>query len=90
MRLTIFGASGRTGRQLLNQALAAGHTATAVARDPTRLPVHHHRLKVVAADALDPAAIQPAVAGADAVVSALGPHPAQPVVDHVGRDGQHP
>jgi putative NADH-flavin reductase len=75
MRLTIFGASGRTGRQLLNQALAAGHTATAVARDPTRLPVHHHRLKVVAADA---------------VVSALGPHPAQPVVDHVGRDGQHP
>jgi NAD(P)H-binding len=75
MRLTIFGASGQTGRHLLEQALAAGHTVTAVARDPTRLPTRHQRLKVVTADALDPAAIQPAVAGADAVSSALGPHP---------------
>jgi uncharacterized protein YbjT (DUF2867 family) len=38
MRLTIFGASGQTGRHLLTQALAAGHTVTAVVRDPTRLP----------------------------------------------------
>jgi putative NADH-flavin reductase len=76
MRLTVFGASGKTGRHLLEQALAAGHTVTAVVRDPARLPVHHHqRLKVVAADVLDPAAIAPAVAGADAVLSALGPHP---------------
>jgi putative NADH-flavin reductase len=76
MRLTVFGASGKTGRHLLEQALAAGHTVTAVVRDPARLPVHHHqRLKVVAADVLDPAAIAPAVAGADAVLSTLGPHP---------------
>ena len=65
MRLTIFGASGRTGRQLLTQALAAGHTVTAVARDPARLPLRHQRLKVLVADVLDPAAITPAVAGAD-------------------------
>jgi putative NADH-flavin reductase len=75
MRLTIFGASGQTGRQLLTQALHAGHTVTAVVRNPTRLPVPHQRLQVVVADVLDPAAIQPAVAGADAVISALGPHP---------------
>jgi hypothetical protein len=47
----------------------------AVVRNPTRLPVRHHRLQVLAADVLDPAAIGPAVAGADAVISALGPHP---------------
>jgi putative NADH-flavin reductase len=75
MRLTIFGASGQTGRHLLKQALADGHTVTAVVRDPARLPARHQRLKLVVADVLDPAAIQPAVAGADAVVSALGPHP---------------
>jgi putative NADH-flavin reductase len=75
MRLTIFGASGQTGRQLLTQALHAGHTVTAVVRNPTRLPEPHQRLQVVVADVLDPAAIQPAVAGADAVISALGPHP---------------
>jgi putative NADH-flavin reductase len=75
MRLTIFGASGQTGRRLVEQALAAGHQVTAVVRDPTRLPVRHQRLQVLVADVLDPAAIQPAVAGADAVISALGPHP---------------
>jgi putative NADH-flavin reductase len=73
MRLTIFGASGKTGRRLVEQALAAGHTVTAVVRDPTRLPTRHQRLQVVTADVLDPAAIRPAVAGADAVVSVLGP-----------------
>jgi putative NADH-flavin reductase len=71
MRLTIFGASGQTGRHLLTQALDAGHNVTAVVRDPTRLPLRHQRLQVLAADPLDPAAIAPAVAGADAVLSAL-------------------
>jgi putative NADH-flavin reductase len=75
MRLTIFRASGQTGRHLLTQALATGHTVTAVVRNPTRLPIRHQRLKLVVADVLDPAAIQPAVAGADAVISALGPQP---------------
>jgi putative NADH-flavin reductase len=73
MQLTIFGASGGTGHWLVEQALAAGHTVTAVVRDPARLPVRHDRLKLVAADVLDPEAITPAVADADAVVSALGP-----------------
>lgn len=73
MQLTIFGASGGTGRRLVEQALAAGHTVTAVVRDPARLPVRHDQLKLVAADVLDPEAITPAVADADAVVSALGP-----------------
>jgi putative NADH-flavin reductase len=75
MRLTVVGASGKTGRHLVEQALHAGHTVTAVVRNPTRLPIRHQRLQVVTADVLDPAAIQPAVAGADAVISALGPHP---------------
>jgi putative NADH-flavin reductase len=73
MRLTIFGASGKTGRHLVGQALEAGHTVTAVVRDPARLPIRHDRLLVAVADVLDPAAIEPAVADADAVISALGP-----------------
>ena len=73
MRLTIFGATGATGRRLVEQALDAGHHVTAVVRDPAKLPVRHDRLAVLVADVLDPAAIQPAVAGADAVLSALGP-----------------
>jgi putative NADH-flavin reductase len=73
VKLTIFAATGGIGRQLLEQAIAAGHDVTAVARDPSSLfalPV-----RVVAADlaTADPAALEPAVAGADAVLSGLGP-----------------
>ena len=73
VKLTIFAATGGIGRQLLEQAIAAGHDVTAVARNPQNLsPVP---ACAVAADlaSADPAALQPAVAGADAVLSALGP-----------------
>ena len=74
MKLTIFGASGATGTKLVQQALAAGHEVTAVVRDPARLAIPAHpRLEVVTADVLDPAAISPAVDGAGAVLSAVGP-----------------
>ena len=71
MKLTIFAATGGIGRQLLGQAVAAGHDVTAVARNPQSLAA----VRAVAADlaSADPAALQPAVAGADAVLSALGP-----------------
>ena len=73
MKLTIVAATGGIGRQLLEQAIAAGHDVTAVARNPQNLTPAPAR--AVAADlaSADPAAIQPAVAGADAVLSALGP-----------------
>jgi putative NADH-flavin reductase len=74
MKLTIFGATGATGTTLLQQAAAAGHSVTAVVRDPARLAVPaHQRLRIVTAEVMDPAAISQAVAGADAVLSALGP-----------------
>jgi putative NADH-flavin reductase len=72
MKLTIFAATGGVGRQLLEQALAAGHDVTAVVRNPTNLS---RAVRVVTADlaAADPAALRSAVAGADAVLSGLGP-----------------
>src|SRR5919108_2384040 len=73
MRLTIFGATGGTGTQLVRQALDGGHEVTAVVRDPARLTVPKQAgLRVVRADVMDPDAIVPAVEGADAVLSALG------------------
>jgi putative NADH-flavin reductase len=78
MHITIFGASGGTGRQLVQQALAAGHQVTAVARMPARIDSQHERLRVVRGDVLEPASIAPAVAGADAVVSAIGPVRGEP------------
>ena len=74
MKLTILGATGATGICLTRQALAAGHEVTAVVRDPSRLPVPAQpRLRTVTADVMDPASITPAIAGADAVLSVVGP-----------------
>jgi putative NADH-flavin reductase len=72
MKLTVVAATGGIGRQVLDQALAAGHDVTAVARNPSALPA---AVRTLAADlaAADPAALEPAVAGADAVLSGLGP-----------------
>lgn len=73
MKLALFGAAGRAGRLLLEQALAAGHTVTALVRDPARLALRHDRLTLLAGDARDPQAVRAAVAGAEAVISVLGP-----------------
>lgn len=71
MKLTIVAATGATGGHVLAQALEAGHKVTALVRDPAKLGAD---VPAVAADLAraDPAALRSAVAGADAVVSALG------------------
>lgn len=72
MKLTIFAATGGIGRHILDQAVAAGHDVTAVVRNPANLSGQAH---VVTADlaTADPAALESAVHGADAVLSGLGP-----------------
>ncbi|AXB45222.1 NAD(P)-dependent oxidoreductase [Amycolatopsis albispora] len=70
MKITLFGATGATGKHVVDQACAAGHQVTAVVRDASKLT--RGDVTVVEADTMDPAAIEPAVAGADGVISALG------------------
>jgi putative NADH-flavin reductase len=71
MKLTIFGASGATGRRLVEQAIDAGHTVSALTRRPDRMPPRAG-LRVVGGDVADPGAVEATVAGSDAVLSALG------------------
>jgi putative NADH-flavin reductase len=78
MKLTIIAATGGVGRQLLRQALDAGHDVTAVARNPAKLPqdlLAARATRIVTTDLAspDPQVLESAVAGADAVLSALGP-----------------
>lgn len=72
MNLAIFGASGKTGRHLVAQALAAGHNVRALVRDPDKLQVRDPRLTVVTGNALDARSVTEIVRGADVVLSALG------------------
>nr|CBH32108.1 putative NAD-dependent epimerase/dehydratase [Streptomyces albaduncus] len=72
MRLTVFGATGGIGQEIVRQALDAGHHVTAVVRNPAGLTVTGTQLEVFRADLTDPEAVRPAVAGRDAVLSGLG------------------
>ena len=73
MKITVFGATGGTGRDRGEQALQAGHTVTAVVR--LGRPDFPAGVEVVRADVMDAAAIEPVVTGRDAVISALGRRP---------------
>jgi putative NADH-flavin reductase len=70
MKLVVIGAAGRTGSATVREALGRGHHVVAVARhDVSDLP-EGAELRI--ADARDPQAITSALAGAAAVISAVG------------------
>jgi putative NADH-flavin reductase len=73
MKITVFGASGRTGKLLVEQALAAGHAVTAFVRDPAKLGLQHERLRIVQGNLDESAKVEQAIAGQDVMFSALGP-----------------
>jgi putative NADH-flavin reductase len=73
MKFTVFGATGAVGREVVTQALDAGHHVIAYVRNPSKLDVTHPNLTVIAGELTDREAIQRAVHGSDAVISALGP-----------------
>jgi nucleoside-diphosphate-sugar epimerase len=74
MNVTVFGATGAIGSLTVDELLANGHTVTAYARNPRKIPTSWgNRVRMVVGEMSDADAIDSAVAGADAVVSALGP-----------------
>ncbi len=72
MKLAIFGATGRTGRPLLEQALSQGHEVAVLVRDPSKLSTRSERLRVVQGDLLDSQKVEEVVAGTEAVLSVIG------------------
>ena len=72
MKLAIFGATGKTGIELVKQALEQGHAVTAFVRDPARLAIEDEYLTFVTGDVFDPSSVVKAVEGQDAVICALG------------------
>ncbi|MET7539600.1 NAD(P)H-binding protein [Streptomyces sp. NPDC005507] len=74
MNVSVFGATGAIGSLAVTELLERGHRVTAYARNPGKVPGSWgERVRVVVGEMSDQVAIDSAVAGADAVVSALGP-----------------
>lgn len=72
MKILVLGATGATGRLVLDQALAAGHQVRALVRSPEKLTVSSPNPEVVTGQATDDADVAQALSGVDAVISALG------------------
>lgn len=73
MRLFILGATGGTGRALIDQALKRGHQVTAFVRSPQKLGAPRTGLTVVRGNPRSETDLSAALPRHDAVVSALGP-----------------
>jgi putative NADH-flavin reductase len=78
MRIAVFGATGRTGQPVVDQALERGHEVVAFVRDASRIPSavrNEDRVRVVEGDAYSGEGVELAIAGddepVDAVVSVL-------------------
>ena len=71
MRVAVLGATGATGRLVVDELVRRGHTVVALTRAPDS--GGSKAVSRVVGDARDPAALRALVHGADAVVSALGP-----------------
>jgi putative NADH-flavin reductase len=72
MKVLIFGASGNTGRLLVQQALEEGHDVTAFVRNTSKLQIVHPNLEVITGNVGDYRSVENAISGHDAVISALG------------------
>ncbi len=71
-RVLIIGATGGTGRKLVEQALEQGHKVTAFVRKPAKLKIEHENLRVVQGNVMDLPSLEKAMEGQSVVVSALG------------------
>jgi putative NADH-flavin reductase len=78
VKVLIIGATGATGQILMREALTQDHEVTALARDPSAVVLEDHRLRVLQGNVLDVSSVEAAVAGQDAVLSALGTRSARP------------
>jgi putative NADH-flavin reductase len=70
--LFITGANGGIGKQVVQQALLAGHRVTALVRNPANLTLKHPNLEVAVGDVMQPGSFEKYLQGKDAVISALG------------------
>lgn len=72
MKVLILGATGPTGRFVMERALDHGDEVTVLARRPEALAELSDRVTVIAGDATSTADVTRAMDGQDAVISALG------------------
>lgn len=70
MKITLFGATGRVGSEILQHALIDGHVVAALVRNDTRL-IKHPNLQIKIGNVLEFDDVHSVVHGSDAIISTL-------------------
>lgn len=78
MKIAIFGGTGRTGKHLVEQALAKGYQVNLLARNPQKVNIQSDSLTVFPGDVKHAGAVEATLEGTQAVLSALGPTSNEP------------
>ena len=73
LKLFVIGATGRTGGEIMQQALDRGHSVTAFVRAPEKIVLKSERLNVLKGDAMNEDQLAAAMQDHDAVLTTLGP-----------------
>ncbi len=71
-KIIVFGATGGTGKHVVEQALGKGYKVTAIVRKPENFLLKNKNLKIIKGDVLEPNTFLDAMHGNDAVISCLG------------------
>ena len=74
-RIAVFGATGRTGQQLVAAALARGWQVHALCREGRHPGASHPALRVLQGPLTDPAALDQTLSGCQAACCVFGPRP---------------
>lgn len=72
MKFLLIGATGPTGKELLEQGLAQGHEITALVRNAAKITEKHPKLHLAGGDIMNQAAVDAAMVGQEAVICSLG------------------
>lgn len=80
--IALFGATARSGREIIRQGLQRGHTIKGFARTPSKLGVEHENLTLYKGDIYERDTIDPVLEGHEVVVSMIGvPAPEDPAAE---------
>lgn len=79
--IALFGATGPTGKYIIEEALKRGYTLSVYTRDAKKLEAFAGSVEIVVGDLQDRDAIAKCIQGVDAVISALGPNGAKVQTD---------
>ena len=72
MKLVVFGATGKTGQEIVKQSLAQGYEVTAFVRDSSTITLEHGDLNIMTGDIYEFTMVKQAIQGQDAVICSLG------------------